>query len=86
MNTNKRSLLTVLAFSVTVAAGLTGLSLSGQTRESSLDQACAHATWPTIPVQCLDGADADRSVRMVATRASVDEHEPPAERFALVFN
>ena len=86
MNTNKRSFLLALAFSVTVAAGLTGLSLSGQTRESNLDQVCAHATWPTIPSQCLDGSDGGRSVRLVTTRAAVEPSEPLATRFALAFN
>ncbi len=86
MNTNKRSLLLATAFAVTVAAGLTGLSLSSQSRESSLDQACAHATWPQIPAQCLDGADAGRSVRMVETRAAVGGPETIGERFALAFN
>ena len=86
MNTNKRSLLMTLAFSGTVAAGLTGLSLTGQTRESSLDQACAHSTWPTIPAQCLDGVDSGRSVRTVATRTAVEQPEPVAARFALAFN
>ena len=57
MNTNKRSFLMAVAFAATVAAGLTGLSMSGQTKESSLDAACAHATWPTIPAACLAGAD-----------------------------
>ncbi len=86
MNTNKRSFLLALAFAVTVAAGLTGLSLSGQTRESNLDQACAHATWPMIPVQCLEGADTGRTVRTVATRTAVAAPQPMARRFALAFN
>ena len=86
MNTNKRSFLLALAFSVTVAASLTGLSLTGQTRESSLDQACAHSTWPAIPARCLDGADSGRSARTVATRAAVERPDPLAARFALAFN
>ena len=86
MSTNKRSFLMAVAFAATVAAGLTGLSMSGQTKESSLDDACAHATWPTIPAACLTGADNGRTVRMVATRTAVGAPETAAERFALAFN
>ena len=57
MNTNKRSFLMAFAFAATVAAGLTGLSMSGQTKELSLDDACAHTAWPMIPAACLAGAD-----------------------------
>ena len=86
MNTNKRSFLLAFAFAVTVAAGLTGLSMAGQTKESPFAQACAHATWPMIPAQCLAGADADRTVRTVATRTAVVAPETMGERFALAFN
>lgn len=83
---NKRSFLMALAFSVTVATSLTGLSLTAQTRESSLDQVCSHATWPMIPNECLSGADNDRIVRAVATRTAVAQPETTAQRFALAFN
>jgi hypothetical protein len=83
---NKRSILMALAFSVTAAGGLTGLSLTGHTSESSLDQACSHATWPMIPNQCLSGADNDRTVRAVATRTAIEQPESMAQRFALAFN
>lgn len=86
MSTNKRSVLMALAFSVTVATGLTGLSLAGQTRESNLDQVCSHATWPMIPDKCLSGADNDRTVRAVATRTAVAQPETMTQRFALAFN
>ncbi len=86
MNTNTRSFLLALAFAVTVAAGTTGLSLSGQSKESSPDPACAQATWPMIPAQCLAGADAERAVRTVATRSAVVPPETMGERFALAFN
>ena len=76
MNTNKRSFLMASAFAVTVAAGLTGLSMSGETKESSLDQACAHATWPMIPAACLAGADTGRSVRMVTPAQRSDRPKP----------
>ncbi len=86
MNTNKRSVLMAVAFAATVAAGLTGLSMSGQTKELSLDDTCAHATWPVIPAACLTGADNGRTVRVVQTRVAVDQPETIAERFALAFN
>ena len=86
MNTNKRSFLMTVAFAATVAAGLTGLSMSGQTKESSLDSACAHTAWPMIPAACLTGADNDRTVRVVQTRTAVAQPETVAERFALAFN
>ncbi len=86
MNTNKRSFLMAVAFAVTVAAGLTGLSMSSQSKESGLAEACAHATWPMIPDQCLQGADNGRAVRTVATRTAVAGPEPMTERFALAFN
>jgi hypothetical protein len=86
MNTNKRSFLLALAFAVTVSAGLTGLSMSGQSKESPLDEACAHATWPMIPAQCLVGADSNRTVRTVEARAALDRPEAIGQRFALAFN
>jgi hypothetical protein len=86
MNTNKRSVLMAVAFAATVAAGLTGLSLTGQTKESNLDDACAHATWPLIPAACLTGADNGRTVRVVQTRTAVAQPETIGERFALAFN
>jgi hypothetical protein len=86
MTREKRSILMTAAFAVTVAAGLTGLSMSAQTKESHLDQACAHATWPMIPSQCLTGEDAGRTVRDVATRTAVAAPETISDRFAFAFN
>ena len=86
MNTNNRSFLMAVAFAATVAAGLTGLSMSGQTKELSLDDACAHTAWPMIPAACLAGADKDRTVRVVQTRAAVDQPETVVERFVVAFN
>ncbi len=86
MKTSKRNILMTVAFAVTVAAGLTGLSMAGQSKESNLDQACVHATWPMIPAQCLEGADSTRTVRTVATRTAVAGPETVTERFALAFN
>ncbi len=86
MTRTKRSILMTVAFAVTVAAGLTGLTMSAQTKELSLDQACAHAAWPMIPSQCLTGEDAGRTVRTVTTRTAVAAPETINERFALAFN
>lgn len=86
MSTNKRNLLLAVAFAVTVSAGLTGLSLRGETRESSLDQACAHATWPMIPAECLVGADEGRAVRLVAAPGALAQSVTIGQRFALAFN
>jgi hypothetical protein len=86
MKSNTRRMLLAAAFAMTVGAGLTGLSMSAQTKESSLDDACAHATWPMIPSQCLAGADSDRLVRTVTTRTAIARPETQAERFAFAFN
>ena len=71
MNMNWRAVLLAVAFSTTVAAALTGASLSGQTKETSLDDTCTHAAWPLIPAQCLEGAQ-DREIRIVTTRSAVE--------------
>jgi hypothetical protein len=85
MNTNKRSFMMAGAFAVAVSAAVTGATVSsGQTRETTLDQTCAHATWPLIPAQCLEGADG-RTFRTVHVREPV-ETNTMAMRFALAFN
>jgi hypothetical protein len=73
------------AFALTVTAGITGLSMRGETKESPVNQACAHATWPLIPDSCLTGADAGRAVRIVGIHAAAAP-ETMSERFALAFN
>ena len=69
-------------FALTVAAGITGATYSGISKEASIDEACAHVTWPMIPAYCLEGAT-DRPVRMV----SVDRMENSAlfARFEVAF-
>lgn len=69
-------------FALTVAAGITGATYSGVSKEASIDEACAHVTWPMIPAYCLEGAT-DRPVRMV----SVDrmEHSAMFARFEVAF-
>ncbi len=86
MNTSLRSNVLAVAFAATVAAGLTGLSLTGKTRESSIDGLCAQATWPMIPERCLVGADGDRAVRAIAAQSASEQPESMGERFATAFN
>jgi len=69
-------------FALTVAAGITGATYSGITKEASIDEACTHVTWPMIPSYCLEGAT-DRPVRVI----SIDrvEHSAMFARFAAAF-
>jgi hypothetical protein len=69
-------------FALTVAAGITGATFTGVTKEASIDEACAHVTWPMIPAYCLEGAT-DRPVRVI----SIDrvEHSAMFARFAAAF-
>lgn len=69
-------------FALTVAAGLTGATFTGVTKEASIDEACAHVTWPLIPAYCLEGGT-DRPVRVI----SLDrvEHSAMFARFAAAF-
>ena len=77
-----RTLPAAVGFAVVVAAGLTGMSLRGETRETSIVETCAHETWPMISPYCLTGAP-QRPVRMV----SVDRAETDGmtNRFAVAF-
>lgn len=76
-----RSALLASAFAATVAATLTGATLRGETRETSLDEVCAHVAWPAIPAHCLQGTEA-RDVRYVTTASHAD---PMAARFEVAF-
>ncbi len=85
MNTNKRSFMVAAAFAMAVSAAATGATVStGETKETTLDQTCAHAAWPLIPAQCLEGADG-RTFRTVSVRGPV-ETNTMATRFAVAFN
>lgn len=77
-----RTPLAAVGFAVIGAAALAGMSLRGETKETSIVETCAHETWPAIPAYCLTGAP-QRSVRMV----SVDRAETNgmADRFAAAF-
>jgi len=52
-------------FAVTVGAAVTGATYRAETKETSIDEACAHVTWPMIPAYCLEGGS-DRPVRVVS--------------------
>jgi hypothetical protein len=81
-NTRGRGILLATVFALTAAAGITGATYSGVTKETSVDEACAHVTWPMIPAYCLDGAT-DRPVRMVSVDRTVAG--ALADRFAVAF-
>ena len=74
--------LAAVAFAATAALAITGLSLRGETRETSLEEACSHATWPAIPAHCQIGGTS-RTVRTVTADHAVDGGLP--ERFEVVF-
>jgi hypothetical protein len=81
-NRKGRGAMLATVFALTVAAGITGVTFTGVTKEASIDEACAHVTWPTIPAYCLEGAT-DRPVRVI----SIDrvEHSPMFARFEVAF-
>ena len=71
------------SIALAIAAGLTAASVSGgQTKETSLDQACAHVAWPMIPAQCLVGGGAQKVRYALAGEAT---GTTMAERFAVAF-
>lgn len=71
-----------MVFALTVAAGLTGATFTGVTKEASIDEACAHVTWPLIPAYCLEGAS-DRPIRVISMDRA--EHSAMFARFAVAF-
>ena len=83
MTVDLRGAVLALAFSLSVSAGITGASLSGESRENAVNNACADAAWPMIPARCLDGADG-RTVRIVTTRSAANEMM--ASPFAIAVN
>ena len=86
MSTNRnrkgRGATLATVFALTVAAGITGATYSGVTKESSVDEACARVTWPLIPSYCLEGAT-DRPIRIVS--ADRLELNPLGARFEVAF-
>lgn len=81
-NTGGRSVALALVFGLTVAAGVTGITYKGVSKEASVEDTCAHATWPNIPAFCLEGAT-ERPVRIVSL--DKPEFSPFAARFAVAF-
>ena len=77
-----RTALVALAFAAIAATGLTAATISGETRETSLDQACSHVAWPMIPAQCLGGAVRQNVRYALAGEAT---GTAMAERFAVAF-
>ena len=56
MQPTMRTFLLTAVFAITVAAGVTGLTYRGETKEAGLvEDACAKAAWPLVPSKCLDG-------------------------------
>ena len=88
MTTRTRQIFAVVAFATIVAAGVTGATLSGQTREApTVAEICAKADWPLIPAECLDGF-AGRHVRVVTGQEVAVQKFAAAEmteRFAVAF-
>jgi hypothetical protein len=83
---NLRTTMLATIFSVGIAAGFTGLTLtSGESHESSLEESCARSAWPNIPAACLEGGSGE-AVRYVS--ADDEEHEEIEMelRFANAFN
>jgi hypothetical protein len=81
MRTKIRPAFLALAFSATVAAAITGLSLRGETREINIDQACSQVAWPMIPANCLEGGRG-YDVRVVSADP-VPSKPVPADQVAL---
>jgi len=56
MHRTTRTFLLAALFATTVAAGVTGLTYRGETKEAGVvEHACAKAAWPLLPAKCLDG-------------------------------
>jgi hypothetical protein len=70
---NTRTLILAGAFAVTVAAGITGLTYRGETKEAGfVENACAAAAWPLIPARCLDGGRG-HDVRVITDTPSAEQ-------------
>ena len=85
MPTMLRPLVIGAAFAAMVAAGVTALTLSGETKEAGFaEDACAKASWPLVPAKCLDGGRG-AEVRVVGG-VSTDGPAPGASAMAERFN
>jgi hypothetical protein len=80
MNSKFRPVFLAVAFSVTVAAAITGATLRGETKESVVTAVtdCAEAAWPAIPAGCIKGGDG-REVRMIGADVDAFDAEEDAE-------
>jgi hypothetical protein len=57
MQTIIRPLAIGIVFAAIAAAGVTALTLRGETKEAGfVENACAKAAWPLIPAKCLEGS------------------------------
>ncbi|MCP4385368.1 MAG: hypothetical protein GY798_28810 [Hyphomicrobiales bacterium] len=65
MTTRIRKIFVAAAFVATAAAGITGATLSGESKETDLAAICDTAVWPNIPTECLEG-ETDSAVRHVS--------------------
>ena len=73
MQPTLRTFLLAVAFATTVAAGVTGLTYRGETKEAGIvENACAKVAWPLIPARCLDGGRG-HDVRVINDRPVGDE-------------
>lgn len=77
---NLRIIAGAVVFSLTGAAAVMATSLPSAKVQH--DGACASATWPNIPANCLEGATAT-SVRLVTTDRVATNDLP--DRFAVAF-
>jgi hypothetical protein len=80
---NRTAFLAVL-FAATASATITGLTVDGESHETSVAAICTSADWPMIPMDCLDGGS-DRSVRIVDADLQAAEAEADAEEDDLRF-
>ncbi len=83
MNTRIRQIVVAVAFSATVALGITGATLRGETKETNINATCQNAAWPMIPAECLQGRAND--VRYVSPDnvAAAETAVPTAAKVAL---
>jgi hypothetical protein len=83
MHTDIRKLFLVLAFSLTSGAALAVATTGGQTKEQSLEEACARADWPNIPAACIVGGNgrAFRTIEITQPGAP----ETLNDRFSVAF-
>ncbi|WP_421723891.1 hypothetical protein [Bauldia sp.] len=82
MTTTTRKLFVAAAFVVTAAAGITGATLSGETKETDLAAYCETAAWPQIPAACLDGGTG-ADVRYISADPVI-EQEPLMQTVAIL--